>query len=144
MRFLKKPASVKGTLLALLLPAGIGLMGVAWLVHGLLLDRMSREFVESRLKDEVVFLEHQIRDANGEVDTLQTGDYFQDVFHHAFAIHTPEQTIISPDTWEPLLTPLIENEEDGTVRVEDAETTDTPLDILAYRKSFQVGEHPSS
>ena len=29
MRFLKKPASVKGTLLALLLPAGIGLMGVA-------------------------------------------------------------------------------------------------------------------
>ena len=142
MRFLKKPASVKGTLLALLLPPGIGLMGVAWLVHGLLLDRMSREFVESRLKDEVVFLEHQIRDANGEVDTLQTGDYFQDVFHHAFAIHTPEQTIISPDTWEPLLTPLIENEEDGTVRVEDAETTDTPLDILAYRKSFQVGETP--
>lgn len=103
---------------------------------------MSREFVESRLKDEVVFLEHQIRDANGEVDTLQTGDYFQDVFHHAFAIHTPERTIISPDTWEPLLTPLIENEEDGTVRVEDAETTDTPLDILAYRKSFQVGETP--
>ena len=41
-----------------------------------------------------------------------------------------------------MLTPLIENEEDGTVRVEDAETTDTPLDILAYRKSFQVGETP--
>ena len=71
MRFLKKPASVKGTLLALLLPAGIGLMGVAWLVHGLLLDRISREFVESRLKDEVVFLEHQIRDANSLLDQTQ-------------------------------------------------------------------------
>ncbi len=142
MQLVKKPASVKGTLLALLLPAGIGLMGIAWLVHGLLLDRMSREFVESRLKDEVAFLEHQIRDADGQVDTLQTGDYFQDVFHHAFAIHTPEQTIISPDAWKPLLTPLIENEQDGTVRVDNAETTDTPSNILAYRKSFQVGEIP--
>ena len=126
----------------LLLPAGIVLMGVAWLVHGLLLDRMSREFVESRLKDEVAFLEHQIRNAGGQVDILQTGDYFQDVFHHAFAIHTPEQTIITPDAWEPLLRPLIENEEDGTLRVEDAETSDAPSDILAYRKSFQVGETP--
>ena len=31
-------------MLLLLLPAGIALMGLAWLVHGLLLDRMSREF----------------------------------------------------------------------------------------------------
>ena len=142
MRLVKKPASVKGTLLALLLPAGIGLMGIAWLVHGLLLERMSREFVESRLKDEVAFLEHQIRDADGQVDTLQTGDYFQDVFHHAFAIHTPEQTIISPTAWEPLLRPLIDNQEDGTLRVEDAQNPDTPSDILAYRKSFQIDETP--
>jgi len=142
MRLVRKPASVKGTLLALLLPAGIALMGIAWLVHGLLLDRMSREFLESRLKDEVAFLEHQIRDAHGQVDTLQTGDYFKDVFHHAFAIQSPEQTIISPAAWEPLLRPLIDNQEDGTLRVEDAENPDTPSDILAYRKSFQIDETP--
>ncbi|HBI80229.1 MAG TPA: histidine kinase, partial [Marinobacter adhaerens] len=53
MIWFKKPVSVKGTLLALLLPAGILLMALAWLVHGLLLDRMSRQFVETRLKDEV-------------------------------------------------------------------------------------------
>lgn len=140
MTLFRKPTSVKGTLLALLLPAGIGLMALAWVVHGLLLDRMSREFVESRLKDEVAFLEHQIRDSDGRVDTLQTGDYFQEVFHHAFAIHSPSGTIISPESWAPLLRPLINSGQDGTLRVHDAENADAPSDLLAYRKSFQVGE----
>ena len=134
MTLFSKPKSVKGTLLLLLLPAGIALMGLAWLVHGLLLDRMSREFVATRLKDEVAFLEHQIRDSGGQLDDLQTGDYFQEVFHHAFAIHSPSSTVISPDSWAPVLTSLIESAEDGTRRVQDADTVDGPKDILAYRK----------
>lgn len=142
MTLLRKPASVKGTLLVLLLPAGIALMGLAWLVHGVLLDRMSRDFVETRLKDEVAFLEHQIRDSDGKLDTLQTGDYFQEVFHHAFAIHSPSRSIISPDSWAPVLMSLIESGQDGTHRVQDSGKDDTPADILAYRKSFRVGDTP--
>jgi len=142
MTVFRKPASVKGALLALLLPAGIGLMALAWLVHGLLLDRMAREFVESRLQDEVAFLEHQIRDSDGKLDTLQTGDYFQDVFHHAFAIYSPSRTIISPESWEPLLMPLVETGRDGTLRVHGSGTADAPSDILAYRQSFRVGDTP--
>ncbi|GAB5479161.1 MAG: two-component system sensor histidine kinase CarS [Marinobacter nauticus] len=138
----KRPASVKGMLLVLLLPAGIALMGVAWFVHGLLLDRMSREFLESRLKDEAAFLEHQIREVRGQVETLQTGDYFQDVFHHAFAIRTPDRTIISPKAWEPLLAPLINHEQNGTLRLEGRQVPDSPSDILAYRHSFQVNGSP--
>ncbi|CAM3852214.1 sensor histidine kinase [Vreelandella rituensis] len=139
---LRKPASVKGTLLALLLPASIVLMGLAWLVQGLLLDRMSREFVESRLKDEVAFLEHQIRQSGGRIDTLQTGDYFQEVFHHAFAIHSPSQTVISPQSWHPLLAPLLQSDRQGTLRVRDANVPSAPSDILAYRRSFFVNDTP--
>ncbi|XKH00890.1 sensor histidine kinase [Marinobacter nauticus] len=142
MTVFRKPTSVKGALLVLLLPAGIGLMALAWLVHGLLLDRMAREFVESRLQDEVAFLEHQIRDSDGKLDTLQTGDYFQDVFHHAFAIHSPSRTIISPETWEPLLMPLVESGRDGTLRVHGSDIADAPSDILAYRQSFRVDDTP--
>lgn len=142
MAIFRKPASVKKTLLALLLPAGIGLMALAWLVHGFLLERMAREFVETRLKDEVAFLEHQIRASDGNLDTLQTGDYFQAVFHHAFAIHSPSRTLISPDSWAPLLRPLADSGPDGTLRVNDAKTADAPPDILAYRKSFRVGDTP--
>ncbi len=142
MTLFRKPASVKRTLLALLLPAGIGLMALAWLVHGFLLERMAREFVETRLKDEVAFLEHQIRDSNGNLDTLQTGDYFQAVFHHAFAIDSPSRTLVSPDSWAPLLRPLVDSGQDGTLRVNDAQTADAPSDILAYRKSFRLGDTP--
>lgn len=140
MTLFKKPASVKGTLLALLLPAGILLMGLAWLVHGLLLDRMSRTFLESRLKDEAAFLEHQIRNANGALDSIETGDYFQDVFHHAFAVHSPAQTIVSPAAWRPLLLPLLDAGTNGTTRVQESVIPNAPSDILAYRTSFQVNE----
>ncbi|MBZ2168088.1 MULTISPECIES: sensor histidine kinase [Marinobacter] len=142
MTLINRPASVKGTLLAVLLPAGIALMAVAWLIHGLLLDRMSRDFVESRLQDEVAFLEHQIREAGGRVEALHTGDYFEDVFHHAFAIHTPEKTIISPESWTPLLTPLIQSGQDGTLQVRDDSAPDAPEEILAYRNSFIVDDTP--
>lgn len=98
----KKPASVKGTLLALLLPASVTLMAIAWFAHGTLLERMAREFVKDRLKEEVSFLEHQIRDSDGTFDDLKTGDYFQRVFHHAFVQHSESETVISPDSWAPL------------------------------------------
>ena len=142
MTLFKKPVSVKGALLILLLPAGIGLMAIAWLVHGLLLERMSREFVESRLKDEVAFLEFHIRQAEGEIDMLQTGDYFEQVFHHAFAIQSPDQTVISPQVWQPLLAPLLQSDEQASIRVHNDENSDAPADILAYRKSFTVNDTP--
>lgn len=142
MTLFRKPLSIKGTLLTLLLPAGIGLMAIAWLVHGLLLERMSREFLESRLKDEVAFLELHIRQAGGQIDRLQTGDYFEEVFHHAFAIQSPDQTIISPLSWQPLLTPLLQSDGGGSTSVQGARIDGAPSDILAYRKSFVVSGVP--
>ena len=133
-----RPRSVRGILLILLLPAGIGLMALAWFIHGALLERMSTDFVESRLKDEVAFLEHQIRQADGRIDTLQTGDYFQEVFHHAFAIASPSRQAISPETWAPLLRPLLSSEQEGAVRVRGAELPAGPSEMLGYRRAFTV------
>lgn len=140
MTIFKKPASVKGTLLVLLLPAGVTLMAIAWFAHGTLLERMSREFVKDRLKEEVSFLEHQIRDSDGAFDELKTGDYFQRVFHHAFVQHSESKTLISPDSWEPLLSPLIKSEKEGTIRVRNSEIAEAPSDIMAYRSSFTAND----
>ncbi|WP_298449295.1 sensor histidine kinase [uncultured Marinobacter sp.] len=142
MTLFRKPVSIKGALLLLLLPAGIGLMAIAWFVHGLLLERMSREFVESRLMDEVAFLEHHIRQADGQTDMLKTGDYFEKVFHHAFAIQSPAQTVISPQSWQPLLSPMLLSNDQNSIRVKGAEIPNAPSDILAYRKSFLVNDIP--
>jgi signal transduction histidine kinase len=142
MMLFKKAKSVRRTLLALLLPAGIALMALAWLVHGLLLDRMSMAFVESRLQDEVAFLEHQIRQADGKIDTLRTGDYFEEVFHHAFAIQAPDQTIISPQSWVPLLKPLIQTAQQGAIRITGQSGPGTPRDVLAFRQLLRVNSQP--
>lgn len=137
-----RPRSVRGMLLILLLPAGIGLMALAWIIHGALLERMSTDFVESRLKDEVAFLEHQIRQSGGRIDTLRTGDYFQEVFHHAFAIASPSGQSISPETWTPLLRPLLSSGQEGAVRVRDAEVPAAPSEMLGYRRAFTVDGNP--
>src|SRR5690554_636166 len=144
MTLFKKPTSVKGTLLILLLPAGIVMMTIAWLIHGQLLEKMSREFVESRLQEEVGFLAHHIRQADGKIDMLETGDYFEKVFHHAFALQSPEQTVISPEPWRPLLSPLLKAEKEGFIWVNNAQLEDAPSDLLVYRKSFFINEIPIS
>src|SRR5690554_825816 len=89
MTLFKKPTSVKGTLLVLLLPASIALMGIAWFIHGVLLERMSQEFIENRLKEEVVFLEQHLRQNDAQIDLLTTANHFENVFHHAFAYNLP-------------------------------------------------------
>ncbi|MBE0485393.1 ATP-binding protein [Marinobacter sp.] len=142
MKPASKPASVRTTLLTLLLPSGIVLMAIAWIVHGLLLDRMSRGFVESRLHDEVAFLELQVRQSEGQLEQLQTGDYFEKVFHHAFALNSPTETTISPDFWAPVLSPLFSTDQQGAIRVRDSSIPGAPSDILAYRRELDVGAVP--
>lgn len=141
MTLFKKPTSVKGTLLLLLLPAGIGLMAIAWFIHGILLEKMSQDFVESRLKEEVVFLEYHLRQVDGQINMLETGDYFEKVFHHSFAIHSPAQTVISPKQWQPLFQPLLDSNKNEFIKVRNKENN-TPSDILAYRKSFHIAGMP--
>lgn len=142
MILFRGPTSVKGALLAILLPAGIGLMAIAWVVHGFLLDRMSRDFIEHRLMEEVTFLQLQLQEVDGVVGALQTGDYFQEVFHHAFAVHSPTTTVISPETWAPLLRPLIQYGKQGSIRVQNKTADNAPADILAYRRSFEIQGTP--
>lgn len=117
-------------------------MVVAWLVHGILLDRMSRDFIEHRLMEEVTFLQLQLQEVDGVVGALQTGDYFQEVFHHAFAVHSPATTVISPETWAPLLRPLIQSGKQGSIRVQNKTADNAPADILAYRRSFEIQGTP--
>jgi len=97
--------SIRRTLLIVLLPAAIALMGAAWVIHGALLERMARSFVEDRLREEVGFLKHRINQADGSIDALSTGDYFEEVFHHAFAVRVGSQQYVSLGPWKPLLGP---------------------------------------
>ncbi|MEX2473882.1 sensor histidine kinase [Marinobacter sp.] len=136
------PKSVRRTLLLLLLPASIALMGLAWFVHGLLLEQMSRDFVEGRLKDEVAFLEHQLSRTGADLENLDTGTYFEAVFHHAFAIAINDESQISPKKWQPLLEALIDDERTGPFLVQAPAGSDVSGNLLAYRKTTVINDKP--
>lgn len=135
MPWISSRSSIRKSLLALLLPAAIALMVAAWIVHGLLLERMAREFVEDRLRDEVAFLEHQLRQSGPEeIRNIAEGDYFEEVFHHAFALRVGDRVHSSPELWTPALEPLLADAQSGFVR----ETGDAVAEFLAYRKTLTL------
>ncbi|MBS3805053.1 MAG: sensor histidine kinase [Oleiphilaceae bacterium] len=143
MTWIDSRRSIRRTLLVLLLPAAVVLMAAAWLIHGLLLERMARDFVESRLQDEVAFLEHQLRDSEAQgIASIAAGDYFEEVFHHAFAIRRGEHTHISPAVWQPALTPLLSHKDSGFIRQRNGNADLPASDFLAYRKVTEINGEP--
>ncbi|KAA8981961.1 sensor histidine kinase [Halospina sp. K52047b] len=130
--------SIRRTLLIVLLPAAIALMGAAWIIHGALLERMARSFVEDRLREEANFLAHRINQADGRVDALSTGDYFEEVFHHAFAVRVGSRRYVSLAPWRPLLSPHLDENRTGFIR--QTASSETISDYLAYRQTVDLGD----
>lgn len=143
MPWINPRRSIRKSLLTLLLPAAIALMVAAWIVHGLLLERMARGFVEDRLQDEVSFLEHQLRKSGPqEIRNIAEGDYFEEVFHHAFALRTGSQIHSSPAQWSGVLEPLLSEAETGFVRQTNPEPAASVAEFLAYRKALTLNGEP--
>lgn len=143
MPWIDTRSSIRKTLLTLLLPAAIALMLAAWMVHGLLLERMAQGFVEDRLQDEVAFLEHQLRQSGPEeIRSIAEGDYFEEVFHHAFALRIGAQIHSSPALWTPVLEPLLAQASTGFVRQTSPLAATDIADFLAYRKALTLDGEP--
>ncbi|PXX93689.1 histidine kinase [Marinobacter vulgaris] len=139
MHWIDPRRSIRKSLLTYLLPAAIALMTAAWVVHGLLLERMAQGFVEDRLQDEVAFLEHQLRQSGPEeIRDIAEGDYFEKVFHHAFALRTGNQVHSSPAQWSAALEPLLNAADTGFVRISEPAADASRADFLAYRKALTL------
>jgi signal transduction histidine kinase len=143
MPWINPRSSIRKSLLTLLLPAAIALMVAAWLVHGLLLERMARGFVEDRLQDEVAFLEHQLRQSGpNEIRNIAEGNYFEEVFHHAFALRIGTQVHSSPELWTSVLEPLLEETSRGFVHKSNSEAGGSITEFLAYRNALTLNGEP--
>lgn len=133
--------SIRTTLFALLLPAAILLMLAAWLIHGALLDNMSRDFVKEQLKEEVEFLENQlIRNQSGVSRNVINTSYFDEVLHHAFAIQQGDETFIYPTSWEKHLTPIVNDEKQGYRQESHVESEGMGEEFLAYKQTFELND----
>ncbi|WP_404416745.1 ATP-binding protein [Marinospirillum sp.] len=137
---IKRPTSIRSTLLLLLLPFATFFMLLAWIIHGMLLDRMSRDFVQQRLTEEADFLEDTLVENQLTDNPLyRTADYFESVFHHAFVIHSQERTLISPSHWRPAFEPLLNTRKTGFISHRAyLSGSDDPLRLLVYRREVQI------
>lgn len=134
----RKNMSIRATLLLWLLPLMAAFMLLAWFIHGVLLERMTRDFVHDRLHQEALFLQKQVSQSYPEVDpALSAAPYFQDVFHHAFAIRVGEQIFVSPEPLRPLLIPLLGDSATGFLQRDFASKQ-----YLAYRKTLVLDGAP--
>lgn len=126
-------SSVRNSLLLLLVPAVVAVMTIAWVLHGMSLDRMARDYMEDRLQEEVAFLEHQIHEVGADLSILDTGEYFEDVFHHAFAIRAEAGTVVSPPQWESALRSVLDMDAEGLLEL-DGTGDQAPEGVLAFRR----------
>lgn len=139
MPLIKVSLSIRSTLFALLLPAAILLMFAAWLIHGALLENMSRDFVKEQLKEEAEFLENQlIRNQSALTHRVITTSYFDEVLHHAFAIKQESEVLVYPVTWEEHLIPIVNEKRQGFIQESHVESEVVGEAFLAYKKTFKL------
>ncbi|MGP4844133.1 sensor histidine kinase [Marinobacter sp. 1Y8] len=141
MPLINPNASIRSTLLAWLLPLMALFMLVAWLIHGSLLDRMTRSFVHERLHQEAMFLKNQVKRFYPRVDSaLAASPYFDDVFHHAFAIKVGDAVSVSPEALDSILRPALTTSDKvffslGNTTSRDADSGN----YIAYKTVFDIG-----
>jgi len=139
MPLMKVKLSIRTSLFALLLPAAILLMLAAWLIHGSLLENMSRDFVKKQLQEEAEFLENQlIRNQSALSHSVITTSYFDEVLHHAFAIKQNDEVIVYPATWQAHLTPIVNDKRQGFIQESHVESEVLGASFLAYKQSFKL------
>lgn len=140
-RVAKRSLSIRATLMWWLLPLAIVFMALAWLIHGQLLDRMAQDFVRDRLNQEASFIQRQILNSYPDLDPqLTSGHYFEDVFHHAYAIRIGDDKTIAPNRWTPLLLPLLDDPTEGMIPLRGGTDSGFPEYVMALRQVFSAGD----
>ncbi|MFE8069967.1 sensor histidine kinase [Marinobacteraceae bacterium S3BR75-40.1] len=126
--------SIRTTLLQWLLPVALIFVGIAWVVHGALLERMSRDFFEYRLQQESMLIERQIKANYPDIDQhLDQHNFSMDRFHHTFAVQIVNHVWAAEEDLGATLLQGTEGSNHVLMTLEVA-----GRQYLAYRDEFQI------
>ncbi|MFG6159567.1 ATP-binding protein [Halomonas sp. 1390] len=128
--------SLRVRLLCWLSGIAIIVTGATWLLHGILLQDLARDFLGERLKREA---DHAIKQVKQDhistpvvLDSASRG--FQ-AFHHLYVLRLGSDISSSDPRWVKALDFLLDDTSDDLVEVRDGEQH-----ILVYRRSFSLEE----
>ncbi|WP_456269027.1 sensor histidine kinase [Kushneria sp. AK178] len=138
--FLPDRRSLRLRLLGTLTVVALTVVTITWLLHGLLLDRLAREFLADRLQQEALYSVQHLQ-ASDEPDTpatrAVTGSV--DIFHHFYLLDVNGQLKSSHPDRLPALTPLLKG---PLEKAEERQWRDHHL--LIWRTRFMLEGQPAT
>ncbi|WP_240724532.1 ATP-binding protein [Halomonas borealis] len=124
--------SLRSRLLVWLGGAAFVVMAVTWLLHGILLRELARDFLGDRLRQEAAYTIERLRQepANRPPLTAPTSLAAR-VFHHLYVLRLNGDISTSHPAWLDPLYPLLDSADDSLLDVHHQESH-----LLVYRRSF--------
>ncbi len=129
--------SLKTRLLIWLGGGALIVMTVTWLLHGILLRDLARDFLGDRLREEAEYTLSQLRSDPSQRPPLgSSSSLTAQVFHHLYVLDLDGEITTSHPAWLDALAPLLSP---GDRSLHDVYHQGSHL--LVYRRAFTMAEH---
>ncbi len=126
--------SLRVRLLTRLVVVAVVVVGLTWLLHGILLRDMARDFLGDRLRQEARYTIQRLQQYQPYLTSWLSPDSpTSQVFHHLYMLRLDEKVTLSHPRWKATLTPLLDQE---NVSLVDAHWQGRHL--LVYREAFTL------
>ncbi|TDX25474.1 signal transduction histidine kinase [Modicisalibacter xianhensis] len=113
-------------------------VGVTWLLHGVLLGSLARDFLGDRLRQEAHYTIDRLQQAGGPTGQwLEPGELTADVFHHLYVLRIGDEVFASSPNWLTALEPFLETSEPGVFEVHSQ-----GRHLLVYRQALTLEGRP--
>lgn len=124
--------SLRVRLLAWLSGIALVVTGTTWLLHGILLEDLARDFLGERLKREAQHAIEQLQQGSTSTPVvLETASRGSQIFHHLYVLRFAGQVSASDERWQSTLTPLLNKRDEAHVEVREG-----GKHLLVYRQPF--------
>ncbi|ATJ83314.1 ATP-binding protein [Halomonas beimenensis] len=129
--------SLRIRLLVWLGGAALIVVGVTWLLHGILLRDLARDFLGDRLREEAEYTLDKLRQEPTTRPPLTApSSLAAQVFHHLYVLSLDGEVTTSHPAWLDTLYPLLEVQDDALLDVHRQGSH-----LLVYRRPFSVAGH---
>lgn len=124
--------SLRVRLLAWLSGTALVVTGITWLLHGMMLKELARDFLGGRLEREAAHAIEQLRrNDRSSATVLESASRGFQIFHHLYVLRIGDDTSASDPSWQTTLQPLVEASEVVLTEVRKADQH-----LLVYRQAF--------
>jgi signal transduction histidine kinase len=128
--------SLRIRLLAWLSAIALLVTGITWLLHGILLKDLARDFLGARLEREADHAIEQLRrDHLASAAVLDSASRGFQVFHHLYVMRIGDDISASDRRWQEALRPLLEGSSETLAEVRDGDRH-----LLVHRQPFALEE----